>query len=311
MPSQSTHFFSRPMVVYAIAILCTVLWGSAYPAIKTGYALLNIEAHDVASQMVFAGQRFLLAGIFLIILSVLFRRHTGTITKTKVRQIVVLGLTQTSLQYIFFYLGVAFATGVKASILNATGTFFSVLLAHFIYNNDRLTQRKAIGCTVGFLGVFIVNFNQSLLDFQFSVLGEGSVIFAAFILAAASIYGKKISQGIDAMVMTAWQLAIGGLALLCVGYLFGGHSGDFDFASLSLLIYLACLSSAAFALWSVLLKHNPVSMVTIFNFLIPVFGSSLSSIFLGETILEWKNMVALILVCSGIYLVTKSKKPSS
>ena len=113
------------------------------------------------------------------------------------------------------------------------------------------------------------------------------------------------------MVMTAWQLAIGGLALLCVGYLFGGHSGDFDFASLSLLIYLACLSSAAFALWSVLLKHNPVSMVTIFNFLIPVFGSSLSSIFLGETILEWKNMVALILVCSGIYLVTKSKKPSS
>jgi drug/metabolite transporter (DMT)-like permease len=71
------------------------------------------------------------------------------------------------------------------------------------------------------------------------------------------------------------------------------------------------LSSAAFALWSVLLKHNPVSMVTIFNFLIPVFGSSLSSLFLGETILEWKNMVALILVCSGIYLVTKSKKPSS
>jgi drug/metabolite transporter (DMT)-like permease len=287
-----------------------VLWGSAYPAIKTGYALLNIEAHDVASQMVFAGQRFLLAGIFLIILSVLFRRHTGTITTTKVRQIVVLGLTQTSLQYIFFYLGVAFATGVKASILNATGTFFSVLLAHFIYHNDRLTQRKAIGCTVGFLGVFIVNFNQSLLDFQFSLLGEGSVIFAAFILAAASIYGKKISQGIDAMVMTAWQLAIGGLALLCVGYLFGGHSGDFDFASLSLLIYLACLSSAAFALWSVLLKHNPVSMVTIFNFLIPVFGSSLSSLFLGETILEWKNMVALILVCSGIYLVTKSQKPS-
>lgn len=311
MPSQSTHFFSRPMVVYAIAILCTVLWGSAYPAIKTGYALLHIEAHDVASQMVFAGQRFLLAGIFLIILSVLFRRHTGTITTTKVRQIVVLGLTQTSLQYIFFYLGVAFATGVKASILNATGTFFSVLLAHFIYHNDRLTQRKAIGCTVGFLGVFIVNFNQSLLDFQFSLLGEGSVIFAAFILAAASIYGKKISQGIDAMVMTAWQLAIGGLALLCVGYLFGGHSGDFDFASLSLLIYLACLSSAAFALWSVLLKHNPVSMVTIFNFLIPVFGSSLSSLFLGETILEWKNMVALILVCSGIYLVTKSQKPSS
>lgn len=308
MSSEPTNFFSRPIVVYSVAILCTLLWGSAYPAIKTGYALLYIEAHDVASQMVFAGQRFLLAGIFLIILSVLFKRRTGPITTTKVRQIVILGLTQTSLQYIFFYLGVAFATGVKASILNSTGTFFSVLLAHFIYHNDRLTQRKALGCAIGFFGVFIVNFNQSLLDFQFSLLGEGSVILAAFILAAASIYGKKISQGIDAMVMTAWQLAIGGLALLCIGFIFGGHSGNFDFASSALLIYLACLSSAAFALWSVLLKHNPVSMVTIFNFLVPVFGSSLSSIFLGETILEWKNIVALVLVCSGIYLVTISNK---
>jgi len=306
MPSEPTNFFSRPIVVYSLAILCTILWGSAYPAIKTGYALLHIEAHDVASQMVFAGQRFLLAGIILIILSVLFKRHSGTITKTKMRQIVVLGLTQTSFQYIFFYIGVAFATGVKASIMNATGTFFSVLLAHFIYKNDRLTGRRTLGVIVGFLGVFIVNFNQSLLDFDFSLLGEGSVMFAAFILAAASIYGKKISQGIDAMVMTAWQLAIGGLALLCIGLIFGGHSGNFSLGSSMLLIYLALLSSAAFAIWSVLLKYNSVSTITIFNFLIPVFGSGLSSLFLGETILEWKNIVALILVCSGIYMVTRS-----
>lgn len=307
MPSTSHPVFSRPLVVVGLAILCTLLWGSAYPAIKTGYALLNIASHDVASQMVFAGQRFLLAGIFLIILSIVFKRHAGQITVTKLRQVVTLGLTQTSLQYIFFYLGIAYATGVKASILNATGTFFSVLLAHFIYHNDRLTHRKVLGCTLGFIGVFIVNFNQSLFDFQFTLLGEGSVILAAFILAASSIYGKKISLGLDAMVMTAWQLTIGGFVLLAIGLLFGGHSGHFTFASTTLLIYLACLSSAAFALWSTLLKYNPVSTVAIFNFLIPVFGSGLSSLFLGETILEWKNMLALILVCSGITLVTLKK----
>ncbi|WP_068718708.1 DMT family transporter [Vibrio tritonius] len=307
MPAEPTHFFSRPIIVFCLATLCTLLWGSAYPAIKTGYVLLNIEAHDVASQMVFAGQRFLLAGLFLIILCVLFRKRFRSLTRQKMRQILVLGLTQTSLQYIFFYIGVAFATGVKASIMNSTGTFFSVLLAHFIYQNDRLTHRRTIGVIIGFLGVFIVNFNKSLLNFDFSLLGEGSVVFAAFILAAASIYGKKISQGIDAMVMTAWQLAIGGLALLLIGLILGGHSGEFDLASTVLLIYLAGLSSAAFALWSVLLKYNSVSKVTIFNFLVPVFGSSLSSLFLGEAILEAKNIIALILVCSGIYLVTLNK----
>ncbi|MEI8633596.1 DMT family transporter [Vibrio sp. PP-XX7] len=279
--------------------------GSAYPAIKTGYARLHIEASDVASQMVFAGQRFLLAGIFLLVLARIFRRHHGNLTLKKMRQIAILGLTQTSFQYIFFYIGVAFASGVKASILNSTGTFFSVLLAHFIYKHERLTRRRTLGCIVGFLGVFIVNFNQSLLDFQFSLPGEGSIVFAAFILAAASIYGKKISQGMDVMLMTAWQLAIGGLFLLCVGWLFGGHAGHFNAASVLLLFYLALLSSAAFSLWGLLLKYNPVGTVTIFNFLVPIFGSLLSSFFLGETILEWKNMLALILVCSGIYWVTQ------
>ncbi|RVU86541.1 DMT family transporter [Leucothrix sargassi] len=308
MPTDLSHFFTRPLVVCVLAVLCTFLWGSSYPAIKTGYALLDIQAQDTASQMVFAGQRFLLAGILLLVLARLLGRHKANYTPHKIKQIVLLGLTQTSLQYIFFYIGLAFATGVKASILNSTVTFFSVILAHFIYTNDRITGRRALGCSIGFIGVFIVNFNNSLLDFQFSLAGEGSVVLAAFILAAASIYGKKVSEGIDAMLMTAWQLSIGGLALLIIGFVFGGHSGNFSAQSVMLLIYLAFLSSTAFALWSVLLKYNSVGTVTIYNFLIPIFGSLLSAVFLGEDILEWKNMVALILVCSGIFLVVRANR---
>ncbi|PVF12229.1 EamA/RhaT family transporter, partial [Yersinia pestis] len=54
----------------------------------------------------------------------------------------------------------------------------------------------------------------------FSLLGEGSVVLAAFILSAASIYGKRISQTMDTTVMTGYQLAIGGLVLTLGGYLF-------------------------------------------------------------------------------------------
>lgn len=306
MINPATEFFTRPLVVFGLAILCTLLWGSAYPAIKTGYRLLAIAPNDIASQMVFAGERFLLAGIFLLLLARIMGRHRFGMTLAKMRQLTLLGLTQTSLQYIFFYIGLAFSTGVKSSILNATGTFFSVLLAHFIYNNDRLSRRKSLGCVIGFLGVFIVNFNQSLFDFNFTLAGDGSIVLAAFILAAASIYGKKISQGIDAMLMTAWQLSIGGLALFIIGLTFGGNIGSFDISSSLLLIYLALLSSAAFAIWSTLLKYNSVGAITVFNFLIPVFGSLLSALFLHESILEWKNLIALLLVCTGIYIVTQA-----
>jgi drug/metabolite transporter (DMT)-like permease len=46
--------------------------------------------------------------------------------------------------------------------------------------------------------------------------------------------------------------------------------------------------------------------VAVFNFLIPVFGAVLSAIFLGESVLEWKNLLALVLVCIGIALVTRA-----
>lgn len=89
------------------------------------------------------------------------------------------------------------------------------------------------------------------------------------------------------------------------GYLTGCSLTGFTPASTALLIYLALLSSVSFALWTILLKYNRVGMVTIFSFLIPIFGAILSAIFLGESILEWKNVLALGLVCVGIWLVSR------
>nr|WP_328794033.1 hypothetical protein [Hydrogenophaga sp. BPS33] len=51
-------------------------------------------------------------------------------------------------------------------------------------------------------------------------------------------------------------------------------------------------------------------MVTVFNFLIPVFGALLSAWFLGEQVLAWRNLLALLLVCGGIWLVTSDRTPA-
>ena len=294
-------------MVFLLAGLCCLLWGSAYPAIKNGYALFSIAPDDIPAKMIFAGYRFVLAGLLLLAVAVLTRRQVLGLSWSKLRQISTLGLTQTALQYVFFYVGLAYTTGVKGSIMNATGTFFSVLLAHFIYHNDRLSLNKVLGCLVGFAGVMVVNFKRDLLDFHFTLLGEGFVVIAAFILSAASIYGKKVSQHMDSIVLTGYQLTIGGLALLLGGYGAGGTLAGFSWASTALLVYLVLLSSVAFGLWTILLKYNRVGMVTVFNFLIPIFGAMLSAVFLGERILEWKNVIALVLVCSGIFLVTRDR----
>lgn len=307
MPHSHSSFLTRPTVLFLLATLCCLLWGSAYPAIKHGYAMFGIGPHDVASQMVFAGVRFVAAGLLLLGAGAVLgwglripRQHwTG---------LAGLGLTQTALQYIFFYIGVANATGTKSSIMNATGTFFSVLLAHYIYHNDRLSGRRVLGCLVGFVGVAAANYGPTLLQPDFSLGGEGAVMLAAFVLSAASIYGKKLSQHLNAAVMTGWQMMIGGAVLLTGGWLAGGHLAAFTLGSSALMVYMALLSALAFSIWSALLKHNPVGRVTIFNFLIPVFGVALSAVFLGEDVFAWKNGVALVLVCFGIWLVTAEKR---
>ena len=48
-------------------------------------------------------------------------------------------------------------------------------------------------------------------------------------------------------------------------------------------------------------------MISVYNFLVPIFGAVLSAIFLGESILEWKNVAALLFVCGGVWLVTRER----
>lgn len=311
--SAADHSFYRSRFgVFALATLCCLLWGSAYPAIKSGYDLLVIAPNDIASQVLFAGSRFVLAGIILLAAVVAMRKPVFSLGARGARQVILLGLTQTALQYVFFYIGLAHATGVKSSIMNATGVFFSVALAHFIYADDRLNVPKAFGCLLGFFGVVIVNLggggDGGLLTFDFTLLGEGFVVIAAFVLAAASIYGKRVSASVDPLVMTGWQLLIGGVALTVGGLAFGGQMERLELKSGGLLLYMALLSSAAFAIWSLLLKHNSVGMIAAFNFLVPVFGVGLSAIFLGESLMRWENLSALVLVSIGIWLVTRSSR---
>ncbi len=298
-----TSIFADKRGLIVIATLCCLLWGSAVPAVKFGYGLIGIAPGDTASLLLFAGIRFAIAGLLLLAYGLvsgpgiaLTRRHLGAVT--------VLGLGQTTIQYVCYYVGLAHTTATKTSIISSTLVFFSVLLAHVIYADDKLTVRRALGCLIGFAGVVAVNMSGSGFDLNVTLMGEGLLLLSTFAGSLAAIYGRHISQSMDATVMTGWQLLIGGLVLTGMGIAGGGHIDRFGIEAGALMLYLATVSAAAFSLWSLLLKHNPVSKVAVFNFEIPVFGVILSALILGETIFEWKNLVALVLVCWGIWLVT-------
>ena len=107
---EPTHqpLFARKNIVYLSAAFCCLLWGSAYPAIKSGYEIFQIATDDIPSKIVFAGYSASCLRDLLLLLaggSASVKARFGRLSPRQYGQLTLLGLTQTSLQYIFFYIG--------------------------------------------------------------------------------------------------------------------------------------------------------------------------------------------------------------
>lgn len=295
----------RGPVIILLALFCTILWGTAYPAVKIGYELFAIDAADGFGKLLFAGLRFTLAGLMTLAVSIMLQKKLVVPERQHWSGIALLGIVQTTCQYIFFYLGLAGTTGVKGSILYALSTFFVVIFAHFLFPDDSMTLQKIIGCCIGFAGVLLITFDGTGLGGGFAFTGEGFIMLSTLSSALGSIISRRVTQGQDPVVITGYQLTGGGLVLILIGLLGHGHFGAVTGRGLLLLLYMAFLSAAAFTVWTMLLKYNPASKIAIYNFLIPIFGTTFSVMFLGESIFHARSLLALALACAGIYIVNK------
>ncbi len=301
---RNETIFTKTYMIMILGLISCFLWGSAFPSVKIGYQLFGIGANDTFEKIVFAGYRFFISSIMIFIYCFITRRSLK-IKKEDIFKVGFLGLIQTAIQYVFFYIGLSNTSGTKGSILAATTTFFSVILAHFFYEEDKLSIKRVSGVILGFLGVSIVNLSGGGLQGGFKFIGEGFVIISSLMGALAGIYTKKISKDISPFMVSSYQLFIGSIILILAGTLGGGHNLSFTVKGSALLLYLGFISAAAFTLWTILLKYNSVGKVSIYKFSVPLFGVFLSYIFLGERLLGFSVILSVILVSLGIILINK------
>src|SRR5690625_1980161 len=156
-------YLTKKWAVISIAVFCSILWGSAFPVLKVSYEELQMVADDTIAKVVFAGARFLLAGLILIIGMLIFNRKALRVTKRQIPVLIIFGLIQTAVQYYLFYNGLARTSGMQGAILVSSGTFFTVLLAHFFYVNDRMIWHKLVGLLAGFTGIIFANWVSSFI----------------------------------------------------------------------------------------------------------------------------------------------------
>lgn len=302
MEKRKESIFKRPYVVTLLGLFSCFLWGSALPSIKVGYDLFNISGSDTYGKMLFAGYRFFLSGVMVILFALVTGRKMK-LKKHELKEVTLLGFMRTAVNYALLYIGVSNTSGTKSSILTGTGTLFSLLLAHFFYKEDKLTNKKILGLILGFSGVVIVNINGGSVGGGFSLTGEGFILLASLTNAIAGIYTKKLAKDIDTFLIAGYQLLVGSVFLLVAGYLGGAKALSFTGQNIWLLLYLAFISAAAMSIWTILLKYNGVGKVTIYKFTIPIFGTFLSYIFLNERFLGTNVLLAIGLVSFSVILI--------
>lgn len=303
---DTRNIFQRPVFVAIFSLMAAVAWGWAYPLIKLGFEEFGITKDLMGSKILFAGIRFLAAGIIVLCLS-----HKPLNAYKPTRRcdwwfILLYALLNTTLHYTCFYIGLSHAEGARSAILNSLSVFLVVILACLFFRSDRMTGRKIVSCLCGFAGILTLNMGSANTG-HFSWMGDGMIILNALCGATASLLTRGLSKRIDVFVGTGYSLAIGGLLLFGTGLILGGYLPRVSLLGLFYLVLLIGISTLGFSLYNKLISCNPVGKVAIYNSLIPVVGALTSCLCLGETF-YWKYALAGGLTAAGIYLINKGKQ---
>ncbi|MFH2046377.1 MAG: DMT family transporter [Pseudomonadota bacterium] len=296
-----------PPAVMLIAFVCAMLWGSAFPLLKIGFSILNIE-NNTGGKLFFAAYRFLLAGVILFLVLLFCKKPLKLPAGKDYLTLLLLGLLQTTIQYFFFYIGISNTTSMKASIITGSGSLFLAGFSHFLLKDDKLTPVKITGLLLGFIGIIVVNFNVELFTLDFRLTGEGFIILTSLSSISALFIVKKTSSRIYPPVLSAYQLTFGGIVLFAVASLFEKPSViEFSAELVFLLLYLSVATATAFSLWYMLIKHNKLTSIAVYRFLIPVCGAFLSVAILDSESFTWLSLLSLIFVSYGMIVTSTDK----
>jgi drug/metabolite transporter (DMT)-like permease len=314
--ANATHstpsIFQRPVWVALLAFTAAFSWGWAFPLVKLGFAEYGITQDMTASKMLFAGLRFGLAGIIILLIGAVTGRsfaYKPTAPTGKVSNalfLLLFALLNTTLHYAAFYIGLSYSQGARAAILNSMSVFTLVILACIFFKSDKMTYRKMLGCVFGFTGIMALNMGGKDSG-SFTLLGDGLIILNALCGAFAGLLTRGVNKRVDVFVGTGYSLAVGGALLIIPSLLMGATLPHVTLWGLCILAMLIGISTIGFTLYNKLLTCNPIGKVAIWNSLIPVVGALTSCLCLRETFYT-KYIWAAGLATLGIYIINKGKK---
>jgi drug/metabolite transporter (DMT)-like permease len=212
-----------------------------------------------------------------------------------------------------YYVGLQFTVAVNASLMNASGTLWIVSTA-FLMTGALISRKQAVGVVLGFTGtvMIVLRADLSVLS-EFSInIGDVLVLVAFFSWAVYTVMLRWKPTDIGEMpfltVMTC--LAVLMMAPLYVVDLWHGKTFEANFDNIGIIAYAVIFPSfLSYILWNRAVPVVGTSVAAMAQYLIPIFGVTLSVVLLGESI-ENYHMAGMAVIFTGVWLVTSGKRPS-
>lgn len=299
-------FFKNKKNAIFISLIAMLLWGSAIPLIKSTYAVLDVARDDTGMKILIAGMRFFLAGVITTIYFKIFNKEKVDVKKINIKFIIILGFIQTTVQYLFYYIGLSNTEGVKAAIIQASNAFFVVILSAVLIKSEKINKKIILSLLLGTMGILIVNYKPGS-SFSFTVNGEMAILIATICNAMGTVLVRKYGREENPFVLNATQFIIGAIPLLIIGILTKKNPLEINITAVLMLLYGGFISATSFTLWTIVLKYHSSGEFGIYKLFIPIFGSLLSIIILGEKF-TINLLIGLTLVLLGSFVLNSKKE---
>lgn len=278
-----------------LLVLLAALWGPSFVFIKVAVETIP------PLTLVFA--RVALAALFLYLF---LRWQHGRLPRSRHtwKHLSFVALTHNAIPFVLFAWGEQYVDSALASILNGTIPLFTIILAHFWAQDDRLTPTKIVGTLIGFGGMVFLVLPTWQDGVQATTWGVLALVLAAFLYGVAIVYARNHLRGLPSLVAPTGQLIMASLFLAPV-MLVVDKPWLVSPSALSLvsMLALAILGTAlAFILYYRLIERAGASYVSMVAYVIPIFGVILGVLLLDETLTR-HMVVGCGLILLGVMVV--------
>ncbi len=282
-----------------VFILLGAIWSSSFMWIK-----IAVQEVGPLTLVAFRALFGLLFGIAVI----LIQRVKLSRTFKSWFPLLLLGLTNVAIPFFLISWGERSIDSAIASILDATVPLFTILIAHFLLRDDKITAPKLLGLLVGFAGI-IVLMSKDIGASPSSLFGQAAVIVASLFYAISAVYARKVTEDTPGILRSAGPL-VSATATMWLGALIFENPVEIPQIGITwvALLFLGVLGSGlAFVLAYYLIHEIGPTRTTMVTYLFPLGGVILGVAVLHEQ-LTWQVIAGAALIIASLAIANWTPK---